>query len=144
MCYGSYYANCGTVFSIPIFGGTEKVVHSFGGYPNDGARPVTGLVFAQGEFYGTTSLGGRSECHYSGEACGTVFSITLAGAEAVVHSFTGSPDGAFPHAGLLGVKGALYGTTTSGGKYGYSTVFRIAPDGKGESAAQLRRGKRRT
>jgi uncharacterized repeat protein (TIGR03803 family) len=127
-CYGSSYPGCGTVFSITR-SGTEKVLHSFNGYPNDGARPSTGLTDVKGILYGTTGLGGHGECYYSGQACGTVFSITTAGAEGVLHNFTGSPDGAFPHSGLIDIKGRLYGTTASGGKHGYGTVFSITTDG---------------
>ncbi len=127
-CYGSSYVNCGTVFSITR-SGTEKVLHSFNGYPNDGARPSAGLIDVKGTLYGTTGLGGRGECYYSGQACGTVFSITTAGAEGVLYNFTGSPDGAFPHAGLIDIKGTLYGTTASGGKHGYGMVFGITAGG---------------
>ena len=127
-CYGSSYPGCGTVFSITR-SGAEKVLHSFSGYPNDGARPSTGLIDVKGTLYGTTGLGGQGECYYSGQACGTVFSITTAGAEGVLHNFTGSPDGAFPHAGLIDIKGTLYGTTASGGKHGYGTVFSITTGG---------------
>ena len=127
-CYGSYYANCGTVFSITLNGG-EKVLHNFSGYPNDGARPVAGLIRVKGMLYGTTGLGGRGECYYSGQACGTVFTITRAGAEGVLYNFTGSPNGAFPHASLIDVKGRLYGATAFGGKHGDGTVFRLTRGG---------------
>jgi uncharacterized repeat protein (TIGR03803 family) len=127
-CYGSSYPGCGTVFSITR-SGVEKVLHSFNGYPNDGARPSTGLIDVKGTLYGTTGLGGQGECYYSGQACGTVFSITTAGAEGVLHNFTGSPDGAFPHAGLVDIKGTLYGTTAAGGKHGYGAVFSITTSG---------------
>lgn len=127
-CYGSYYANCGTVFSITP-SGTEKVLHSFDGYPADGARPTAGLIDVKGTLYGTTGLGGDGECYYSGQACGTVFTITTKSAEGVLHNFTGSPDGAFPHATLIDVKNALYGTTPSGGKHGDGTVFVVTIGG---------------
>jgi uncharacterized repeat protein (TIGR03803 family) len=127
-----YYANCGTVFSITP-SGAEKVLHSFSGPPNDGTHPVAGLINIKGTLYGTTARGGLRECYYpgySGETCGTVFSITTTGAKGVLHNFTGSPDGEFPRAGLVEVKGTLYGTTSTGGKHGYGTVFSITPGGK--------------
>lgn len=127
-CYGSSYSSCGTVFSITP-SGAEKVLYSFSGYPNDGAWPHAGLTDVKGTLYGTTDVGGPGECYYSGYACGTVFSITTAGTETVLHGFTASPDGAFPFAGLIDVKGRLYGTTASGGKHGFGTVFSITTGG---------------
>ncbi len=56
----------------------------------------------------------------------------------VLHTFTGTPDGAYPVGGLvLGTDGALYGTTDKGGQYadsdinanGNGTLFRVAADG---------------
>jgi uncharacterized repeat protein (TIGR03803 family) len=125
-CYGSNYTECGTVFSVTL-SGTEKVLHSFSGYPNDGARPHAGLTGVRGTLYGTTLYGGwgSDSCNYSGAACGTVFSITTAGTEKGLHAFTGDPDGAFPGAGLVDVAGRLYGTTASGGKRRDGTVFSI-------------------
>ena len=46
---------------------------------------------------------------------GTVFSLSKSGVEKVMHSFSGAPDGALPYAGLINVKGTLYGTTWAGG-----------------------------
>ena len=44
----------------------------------------------------------------------------------VLHSFTGSPDGAYPFAGLVrDAKGNLYGTTSGGGASSYGTVFKL-------------------
>src|SRR6266852_6299094 len=49
----------------------------------------------------------------------------------VLHSFTNSPDGAFPFAGLLrDAAGNLYGTTLRGGSLGSGTVFKLDPAGK--------------
>lgn len=59
---------CGTVFSIST-AGTEKAVHSFGGYPNDGAYPYAGLIDVKGTLYATTSGGGAHRK-------GTVFALT--------------------------------------------------------------------
>jgi uncharacterized repeat protein (TIGR03803 family) len=129
-CYGSGYTDCGTVFSITL-GGTEKVLHSFSGYPDDGARPHAGLTDVKGTLYGTTLYGGwgSDSCNYSGAACGTVFSITTAGTEKGLHAFTGHPDGAFPGARLVDVADTLYGTTASGGKQRDGTFFTITRGG---------------
>ena len=48
----------------------------------------------------------------------------------VLYSFEGgSGDGEFPFAGLLNVKGTLYGTTYFGGATEGGTVFEITPSG---------------
>jgi len=38
-------------------------------------------------------------------------------------------DGTAPNSLIMGKDGYLYGTTTTGGDYGYGSVFRISPDG---------------
>lgn len=61
-----------------------------------------------------------------------------AASEKVIYSFKGGSDGAVPYAGLLNVKGTLYGTTTGGGTgagcpdhepSGCGTVFSITKAG---------------
>jgi uncharacterized repeat protein (TIGR03803 family) len=79
--------SAGTVFKITT-SGTEKLLYSFKGGPNDGAYPAAGLINVNGTLYGTTSLGGASTC--IGYGCGTVFAITTSGKEAVLYSFKGS------------------------------------------------------
>jgi uncharacterized repeat protein (TIGR03803 family) len=116
---------CGTVFRITT-GGEEKVLHNFG-IRYDGNHPVAGLVDANGTLYGTTEFD-DSTC--GPDQCGTVFSITPAGREKVLHFFFGGgTDGAHPCAGLVDVKGTLYGTTSTGGTYGSGTVFSITKHG---------------
>jgi uncharacterized repeat protein (TIGR03803 family) len=52
--------------------------------------------------------------------------------ETVLHSFTGSPDGANPQYGLtFNSAGNLYGTTPYGGAYNGGTVFELSPNGNG-------------
>jgi uncharacterized repeat protein (TIGR03803 family) len=134
--YGTTYAGggtgcafsqgCGTVFSINPTTGDEAVVHSFQNDGTDGFSPYAGLINVKGMLYGTTYDGGGTGC-VNNLGCGTVFSINpTTGAEAVVHSFQGFPtDGNEPAAGLIEVKGTLYGTTSAGGANGYGTVFSI-------------------
>jgi len=88
----------------------------------DGKSPQAGLIQASdGNFYGTTALGGAF-------GYGTVFRFTPAGALTTLHSFASS-DGATPVARLVQASdGNLYGTTREGGA-GYGTVFRIATSG---------------
>jgi uncharacterized repeat protein (TIGR03803 family) len=118
--------DAGTVFSITK-SGEETVLHSFGG-SGDGAQPFAGLIDVDGTFYGTTSAGGA---YYYG----TVFSVTPNGVEKVLYSFNDRPiDGGIPYAGLIDVKGTLYGTTSQGGDHtcngiGCGTVFSITTSG---------------
>ncbi|HEX4014837.1 MAG TPA: choice-of-anchor tandem repeat GloVer-containing protein [Candidatus Cybelea sp.] len=108
--------------------GTETVIYSFSGEP-DGAVPVATLLDVDGTLYGTTSNGGRRIGSLCGQVgCGTVFSVTPAGQENVIFRFGGA-DGADPEAGLVEVKGTLYGTTYYGGQ-GNGTVFSVTRSGK--------------
>jgi uncharacterized repeat protein (TIGR03803 family) len=124
----------GTVYAITT-SGKETVLYSFGG-SRDGADPEARLVNLKGTLYGTTYNGGRAHCRVTRDGCGTVFAITTSGKETVLHRFGGSGDGYFPLAGLIDVKGTLYGTTSIGGgngldcRFGCGTVFSITPSGK--------------
>jgi uncharacterized repeat protein (TIGR03803 family) len=90
-----------------------QVLYAFKG-GRDGSEPQTRLVYAAGRLYGTTLGGGSTTCGSDG--CGTVFSVNLTtGAEAVAHAFRGGSDGSEPQAGLVYVRGLLYGTTFQGG-----------------------------
>jgi uncharacterized repeat protein (TIGR03803 family) len=130
------FQGCGTVFKLDT-SGNETVLHSFTGYPSDGAGPRAGLIMDKaGNLYGTTSFGGGSgSC--GGGGCGTVFKLDTSGNETVLHSFTNSDgDGANPNAGLIMDKaGNLYGTTFSGGDLtcsfgeGCGTVFKLDTSG---------------
>jgi uncharacterized repeat protein (TIGR03803 family) len=125
---------CGTVFSITP-SGHETVLHLFAGSP-DGLYPKARLLNVNGTLYGTTEFGGSSCTSGVIGGCGTVFSITPGGKEKVLYSFRGGTDGEFPTAGLIDVKGTLYGTTEEGGDggchpyAGCGTVFSITPGGK--------------
>jgi uncharacterized repeat protein (TIGR03803 family) len=62
---------------------------------------------------------------------GTVFKVAQSGAETVLHSFSGAPDGANPIAGLVrDALGNLYGATLVGGTEGNGTVFKVDKAGK--------------
>jgi uncharacterized repeat protein (TIGR03803 family) len=98
---------------------TFTVLHTFAGYPTDGAVPEAGLLMdASGNLYGTTTFGGNvnlTSCDYASTGCGTVFKLDTSGVETVLHNFDG-PDGANPLSNLiLDAKGDLYGTTRFGG-----------------------------
>jgi uncharacterized repeat protein (TIGR03803 family) len=121
---------CGTVFRIDP-SGNLAVLYQFSG--PDGAHPDYAVLMraSDGNFYGTTSVGGMSTNCNGG--CGTVFRISPNGNFTNLYSFSGN-DGAYPQAGLVqGSDGDFYGTTTGGGSTncsgGCGTVFRISPSG---------------
>jgi uncharacterized repeat protein (TIGR03803 family) len=124
---------CGTVFSIDP-SGNERIVYRFRG-ERDGTAPNGPLLVLDGKLYGTTSAGGiGGNCdHY----CGTLFEVTTAGAERVIHWFRGGGgDGSGPGSGLIAIDGVLYGTTGNAGPSNWTccgTVFRATTSGS-ESA----------
>jgi uncharacterized repeat protein (TIGR03803 family) len=122
---GPCHARCfgGTVFAITT-SGKESIFHSFVGGSADGKNPRAGVIDGAGTLYGTTVHGGGASCY-----CGTVFKVMRSGAESVLYSFTGKPDGFGPDAGLVDVNGTLYGTTINGGAKGDGTVFAVTPSG---------------
>jgi uncharacterized repeat protein (TIGR03803 family) len=65
--------------------------------------------------------------------CGSVFKITPAGVETILHTFVGCgsnpTDVGLPTVLIQGSDGNLYGTTTIGGSSGNGTVFKITPAG---------------
>src|SRR6516164_6791975 len=70
------------------------VLHSFAGYPTDGANPYAGLIRdAAGNLYGTTSAGGTNGSACFGLGCGTVFKLSPGGTESVLYKFSGGADG---------------------------------------------------
>lgn len=115
-------SNSGAVFKVTT-AGAEKVLHSFKGNP-DGSQPEAPLIDVGGTLYGTTDGGGGVG------RFGTVYKITTSGSEKVLYAFKGgSKDGADPAAGLVDVKGTLYGTTSSGGPSAAGTVFKVTTSG---------------
>lgn len=116
----------GTIFRISP-SGSESVLYSFNG-GNDGAYPQSGLIYYKGVLYGTTAAGGTGKCGSTG--CGTVYSVTTAGAEKVLYSFANGRDGARPLARLAVLKGAFYGTTQVGGANSVGTVFKLTRFGQ--------------
>ena len=93
-----------------------RVVHNFGN-GTDGSSPQAGLLYANGMLYGTTASGGGGYCGFGGSYCGTVFSLTLDGAEKVLHSFGRGSDGWLVQAGLVRVNDKFYGTTANSQAY---------------------------
>jgi uncharacterized repeat protein (TIGR03803 family) len=99
---------------------------------SDGSEVKGQLVqAADGNFYGTTELGGTSRI----EGQGTVYKITPAGSLTTLHRFCEKPIGGFcpdsglPIAGLtVSSNGYLAGTTS--GDFNSPTIFGISPAGK--------------
>jgi len=101
-------ANAGVVYKLDATG-HETLLHTFTGEP-DGGNPSAGVTRCpNGNFYGTTSLGGAANM-------GVVYEVDAAGQYTLLHSFTGGADGGHPYAGVTcGSAGNIYGTTVYGG-----------------------------
>jgi uncharacterized repeat protein (TIGR03803 family) len=119
----------GTVFKITPKG-TLTTLYSFCTQPlldcPDGQDPLGGLVQgSDGNFYGTTSGGGRGG--------GTIFKMAPNGNLTTLYSFCGlvtCPDGDTPAGSLIqGTDGDFYGMTAFGGVNGNGAVFKVASDG---------------
>jgi len=116
---------CGTVFKLAR-NGKETVLHVFTGA--DGSYPSSALsADSQGNFFGTTALGGTS-------GYGTLFKLAANGTLTVLHSFTNGSDGGEPGGGLaVDAAGNFYGTTESGGDTncsgGCGTIFGFSAGG---------------
>jgi len=119
----------GVVFKLDS-AGVETVLHTFTGYPADGANPYAGLDRdSAGNLYGTTAFGGAAHA-------GVVYKLDPNGTETVLYNFTGGSDGGYPDAALIqDSAGNLYGTTVyggasySGGTSGYGVVFELDKSG---------------
>jgi uncharacterized repeat protein (TIGR03803 family) len=138
---GDPTCNCGGVYQLTLSDGiwTQNILHNFtGGGSGDGAYPASGLVQdAAGNFYGTTEGGGVN-------MNGTIFELTQntdgTWAYAVIYEFgaTSSNDAEIPYGPLtIDSSGNLYGTSESGGEYGYGAVFRLSPNGAAWTEAVL-------
>ncbi len=107
------------------------VLHAF--VPGvDGESPQAGLLRdAQGNLYGTTSIGGAY-------GIGAVYKLDNLGNETVIHSCGTSGDGGCPYAVLIqDAQGNLYGTTEKGGNSACmagtecgGTVFKVTAAGQ--------------
>src|SRR5208282_3654441 len=82
---------------------TFTTLASFDG--TNGEEPVGSLVQGlNGNFYGTTYVGGVNSSDCDGDGCGTVFEITPAGQLTTLYSFCSQPncaDGEYPAGGLM-------------------------------------------
>ena len=121
---------CGVAFEVDA-SGKETVLHTFTG-PPDGAYLQSGVLLrdGSGNLYGITVEGGNTGKPCPSVGCGVVFKLDSVGKETVLHRFTGT-DGSDSWSNLIrDSAGNLYGTTTSGGKYGWGVVFSLDPQRK--------------
>jgi uncharacterized repeat protein (TIGR03803 family) len=120
-------AGAGTAYRVSLAGNMTTLYPFCPNYRQgaecSGVSPVAGLVQAgDGNFYGTTQLGGAS-------GYGNVFALTPAGAFTDLHDFDGYGagtmsvhDGAYPTSTLVpGSSGNLLGLTSAGGANGSET-----------------------
>jgi uncharacterized repeat protein (TIGR03803 family) len=102
---------CGTVFEFRP-GGTLTTLFSFCSQTNcaDGGAPFVGLAQgSDGNFYGTTSIGGAN-------ADGTVFKVTPGGVLTTLHSFDNPYEGGYGENPVVqATNGNFFGTTMFGG-----------------------------
>jgi len=128
--YGTTYyggaSDYGVVFKVDTTN-METVLHSFAGYPTDGAYPHLSslLLDTAGNLYGTTYVGGAY-------GDGVVFKLDTTNEKTVLHNFTGGADGGNPFGALFrNSAGSLYGTASTGGTApcsynGCGVVFRVS------------------
>ena len=123
---------CGTIFELKRSHDSwrEVVLFSFPG--GDGGQLPQGLTPDEaGNFFGTTSQGGRGDA-------GIVFKLSRSAggwAETVLHAFTGDGDGSSPSGSVaLDPAGDLYGTASEGSgggcSYGCGLVYELKPIAK--------------
>jgi hypothetical protein len=138
--------NAGTVFEISKtasgYASTPTILYNFCTQAGctDGANPFASLIVdANGNLFGTTAVGGNSNCSPN-YTCGTVFEIAKS-----ANGYAGTPttlvkfnyaDGSEPQASLIvDAVGNLFGTTVVGGDLsctdGCGTVFEIAKSANG-------------
>ncbi len=120
----------GTVFAIYTSGTSFTNLYSFTATPfpsntnGDGANP-NGLILSGNTFYGTANGGGSF-------GQGTIFKVNINGTGFTnLHNFTRGSDGGSPNTGLILSSNILYGTTFSGGEFGWGTVFAVGTDSTG-------------
>jgi|SRR5580700_93961 uncharacterized repeat protein (TIGR03803 family) len=103
------------------------VIYTFQGGA-DGRTPVAGLLYANGQFYGTAAGDGVN-------GAGTAFKISPSGTISTLYSFGSfQDDGNNPYSALIaGPGGVLYGDTVNGGPIPCrcGVVYELVPSGSG-------------
>jgi len=118
---GNYGA--GALYSVNT-SGTETLLYSFLNGLGDAEAPWGPPIDVAGTLYGTTNSGGLNN-----KGLGAVYAYKPgATADTVLHSFLGTKkDGETPAVALTPVGSVLYGTTPSGGAYGWGVLFEVSP-----------------
>jgi uncharacterized repeat protein (TIGR03803 family) len=118
------------VAARPAQAQTENVIWNFTGSP-DGASPYSSVTLNDGNFYGTSYLGGLNND-------GAVYEVSPNGTggytEQVIYNFcseTNCADGENPSFANLvfDSNGNIYGSTYNGGANGDGVVFKLTPSG---------------
>jgi len=117
----------GTVYKLTL-GGKLTTLYTF--CPSlpciDGQGPTGLMQASDGNFYGTTTVGGRFKE-------GTIFKVTPSGMFTVLYSFcslANCTDGERPYfPPIQGIDGNFYGTTDSGGAKGAGIVYELTASG---------------
>jgi uncharacterized repeat protein (TIGR03803 family) len=124
----------GTLFALGTNGGnypvSYPVIYNFNSGGGDGASPYAPLVAGRdGALYGTTRDGGNQQK-------GALFQLNPNGTGySVLYSMgISAVDGKHPLSALVqGMDGAFYGTASEGGYSQDGTVFKLNPDGTGDT-----------
>jgi uncharacterized repeat protein (TIGR03803 family) len=132
-CYGGNgfdgggYSGSGTIFCIPVTGGSPTILYYF-----DGARgsyPFGSLTLSGSTLYGMTAGAAGGENTLPRGGYGTIFSIpTSGGTPTVLFHFEGT-HGANPTGSLILSGSTLYGMTAEGGANNDGTIFSIPTSG---------------
>jgi hypothetical protein len=137
-CENSFPDGCGIVFRLsPSTSGWKgTVLHTF--HIAHGAQPQGGVILdAAGNLYGATIVGGENFGCY-GMGCGVVYKLSPTASGpwtfSQLHEFTDTKfnNGFMPMGNLLlDQSGALYGTTSEGGKCIGGLVYKLTPQSGG-------------
>lgn len=124
--YGATYqggtSGLGAIFKILPNGTNYTKLFDFNG-TSDGKNPIGALFHSNGYLYGLTLWGGNKNR-------GVIYKIDISGNNfQVLKNFQDTPDGRLPYGGLISDGTKLYGTSISGGIYGWGTVFSLEKDG---------------
>jgi uncharacterized repeat protein (TIGR03803 family) len=118
----------GTLYKLNTDGTGFSVLKTFDNSDSPQGGELTQAT--DGKLYGTTPFGGSS-------GYGSVFKLNTDGTGfSVFLNFSptanSAESGGYPYSGVvMGIDGALYGTTSEGGSNGGGTVFRMNTDGTG-------------
>jgi uncharacterized repeat protein (TIGR03803 family) len=116
--------NQGTIYELSTEG-VHTVLYSFTNDNGLDVFPIGGVVRdSQGNFYGVENEGGA---YY----LGSVYKVSPNGTQTVLYNFGSTRyDGNSPNGSLvMDKRGNLYGTTATGGEYGFGTIYGLKPDG---------------